>query len=343
MTSFLRSDRSAPVALWLFAVAALVLAMVLVGGATRLTGSGLSITEWRPVTGAIPPLSDAAWQAEFARYKTIPQYRELNQGMGLAGFKAIYWWEWAHRLLGRLVGVAFAVPFAVFLVRRQIPRRLVWRCWAMFGLGALQGLIGWWMVSSGLADRVSVAPERLTVHLGLALLLFILLFWTALDAWSGQPRQQSVTRWRTGALIFLAAVFAQSLLGALVAGTDAGLIYGDFPMMGGRFFPADYFGADLWRTIAHNQASVQLHHRLGAYALFIGAVVMAVMAWRTFYLAGQARGLAVLVAVTVTAQALIGIATLMSGVPVWLGVFHQFGAVLVLAVATAFAWRVRRL
>ena len=128
MTSFLRSDRSTPVALWLFAVAALVVAMVLVGGATRLTGSGLSITEWRPVTGAIPPLSDAAWQAEFARYKTIPQYRELNQGMGLAGFRAIYWWEWTHRLLGRLVGVVFAVPFVIFLVRRQIPKRLVWRC-----------------------------------------------------------------------------------------------------------------------------------------------------------------------------------------------------------------------
>ncbi|HEX5775589.1 MAG TPA: COX15/CtaA family protein, partial [Caulobacteraceae bacterium] len=276
MTSFLRSDRSTPVALWLFAVAALVVAMVLVGGATRLTGSGLSITEWRPVTGAIPPLSDAAWQAEFARYKTIPQYRELNQGMELAGFQAIYWWEWTHRLLGRLVGVVFAVPFVIFLVRRQIPKRLVWRCWVMLGLGALQGLIGWWMVSSGLADRVSVAPERLTVHLGLALLLFILLFWTALDAWSGQPRQESLTRWRTGALVFLAAVFAQSLLGALVAGTDAGLVYSDFPTRGGRLVPTDYSGDGFWATLAHTQASVQFHHRRGAYALFIGAVVMAV-------------------------------------------------------------------
>lgn len=343
MTSFLRSDRSTPVALWLFVVAALVVAMVVVGGATRLTGSGLSITEWRPVTGAIPPLSDAAWQAEFAKYKTIPQYRELNQGMGLAGFQAIYWWEWAHRLLGRLVGLVFAIPFVVFLLRRQIPKRLVWRCWAMFGLGALQGVIGWWMVSSGLADRVSVAPERLTVHLGLALLLFILLFWTALDAWSGQPRQQSVTRWRRGSLIFLAAAFAQGLLGALVAGTDAGFVYQDFPTMGGQLIPPDYGGASLWATIAHDQASVQFHHRLGAYALLIGAIVMAVMARRAYYLAGQARALAVLAAVAVTIQALIGIATLTSGVPVWLGVLHQLGAVLVLMVATAFAWRVRRM
>ena len=343
MTSFLRSDRSTPVALWLFAVAALVVAMVVVGGATRLTGSGLSITEWRPVTGAIPPLSDAAWQAEFAKYKTIPQYRELNQGMGLAGFQAIYWWEWAHRLLGRLVGVVFAIPFVVFLVRRQIPKRLVWRCWAMFGLGALQGLIGWWMVSSGLADRVSVAPERLTVHLGLALLLFVLLLWTALDAWSGQPRQESVTRWRQGSLWFLAAVFAQSLLGALVAGTDAGFVYQDFPTMGGRLIPSDYAGAGFWATLAHNQASVQLHHRLGAYALFVGSIFMAVLARRAYYLAGQARGLAALAAVAVTIQALIGVATLMSGVPVWLGVLHQLGAVVVLAVATGFAWRVRRM
>jgi cytochrome c oxidase assembly protein subunit 15 len=343
MTSFLRSDRSTPVAVWLFAVAALVFAMVVVGGATRLTGSGLSITEWRLVTGAIPPLSDAAWQAEFGKYKTIPQYEQINQGMGLAGFKAIYWWEWAHRLLGRIVGVAFAIPFVVFLVRRQIPKRLVWRCWAMFALGGLQGVIGWWMVSSGLADRVSVAPERLTTHLGLALLLFILLFWTGLDAWSGQPRQESVTRWRKGALVFLAAAFAQALLGALVAGNDAGLVYNDFPTMGGGLIPPDYGGASLWATIAHDQGSVQFHHRLGAYALLAGALVMAALAWRTHYLAGQARGLAVLIALAVIAQAGLGIATLTAGVPVWLGVLHQIGAVVVLALATSFAWRVRRL
>lgn len=330
-------------ALWLFAVAALVFAMIVVGGATRLTGSGLSITEWRPVTGAIPPLSDAAWQAEFAKYKTIPQYRELNQGMGLAGFQAIYWWEWGHRLLGRLIGVAFFVPFVFFLWKREIPKRLVLRCWAIFALGAVQGAIGWWMVTSGLADRVSVAPERLTVHLGLAFLLFILLVWTGMDAWSGQPRQESVTRWRRGSLIFLAAAFLQSLLGALVAGNHAGLVYQDFPLMGGMLVPPDYAGDSLWATIAHNQASVQLHHRLGAYALFVGAIVMMIMAQRAYYLAGQARALAAWIALAVTVQAGIGIATLMAGVPVWLGVLHQAGAVLVLAAATAFAWRVRRL
>lgn len=343
MTSFLRSDRSTPVAAWLLIVAALVFAMVVVGGATRLTGSGLSITEWRPITGAIPPLSDAAWQAEFAKYRNIPQYAQLNEGMGLAGFKAIYWWEWAHRLLGRVIGLAFALPFFWFLWKRQIPKRLVWRCWALLGLGGLQGAIGWWMVSSGLAERVSVAPERLTVHLGLAFLLFILLLWTAMDAAAGQPRQESVTRWRRGSLLFLAAAFVQSLLGALVAGNDAGLIYRDFPFFDGAVFPHDYAAGGLWQTIAHNQASVQLHHRYGAYALFLAALVLMLLARRGYYLAGEARALANLIGVAVTAQAAIGIATLMAGVPLWLGILHQIGALLVLALATAFAWRVRRL
>ena len=343
MTSFLRSDRSSAVAVWLFAVAALVFAMVVVGGATRLTGSGLSITEWRPVTGVLPPLSDAAWLAEFAKYQRIPQYEQVNRGMALAEFQSIYWWEWAHRLLGRIVGVAFAVPFAVFAIRRQIPRRLVWRCGLLLGLGALQGLIGWWMVSSGLADRVSVAPERLTVHLGLALLVFVLLIWTGLDAWAGAPRQEAPTRWRTWSLALLGGAFVQSLLGALVAGNHAGRIYTDFPLMGGRLVPADYAGDSFWATLAHNQASVQLHHRLGGYVLFAAALAVAWMAARARYLAPQARALGIAVGAAVLAQALIGVATLMAAVPVWLGVLHQVGAAVVLATATAFAWRVRRL
>ena len=342
MTSFLRSDRSRPVAVWLFAVAALVLAMVVVGGATRLTGSGLSITEWKPVTGALPPMSEQAWASEFGKYKVIPQYTQLNRGMTLDEFKGIYWWEWGHRLLGRLIGLVFALPFAVFLIRRQIPKRLIWRCGAMLGLGGLQGAIGWWMVSSGLADRVSVAPERLATHLGLALALFVMLVWTGLDAWAGAPRQENPTRWRAVGWIFLGAVLFQSLLGALVAGSDAGYIFNDWPLMNGAMVPRDYAGDTLWATIAHNQASVQLHHRLGAYLLFAGAILMAVMAWRARYLPQEARTLA-LVALGVTVmQAVLGIATLMAGVPLWLGILHQAGAVFLLAAATAFAWRVRR-
>ncbi len=343
MTSFLRSDRSRPVAVWLLTLAVLVVAMVLVGGATRLTGSGLSITEWKPVTGAIPPMGEQAWQSEFAKYREIPQYTQLNRGMSLSEFKAIYRWEWVHRLLARLVVAAFAIPLAVFLVRREIPRRLIWRCGGMFALLALQAVAGWWMVASGLAGRVSVAPERLATHLSLALALFVLLVWTALDAEAGQPRQGNPTRWRAGALVFLVAVFLQCLLGALVAGAHAGLIYNDWPLMGGRAFPETYAGETLWATLAHNAASVQLHHRLGAYLLLAAALTVAGLAWCGRFLSPEGRVLGLAVGGVALLQAVLGVATLMAGVPLWLGILHQLGAVALLAVATAFAWRVRRL
>jgi len=342
MTSFLRSDRSRPVAIWLFAVAALVLAMVVVGGATRLTDSGLSITEWKPVSGALPPMSQADWAAEFARYKEIPQYKLLNRGMSLAEFKAIYWWEWGHRLLGRLVGAAFALPFAWFLIRRELPRRLILRCAALFVLGGLQGLVGWWMVASGLADRVSVAPERLMIHLGLAFALLGALVWTALDAWAGQARQTLPSPWTRRAALFIGLIYLQILLGALVAGNDAGLVYRDWPLMNGALFPRDYAGDGLWATLAHSQAAVQLHHRLLAYVLTIVAVVLAVGARRSRYLAEETKVLAQVAAGGVLVQALLGIATLMTGVPIWLGVLHQLAAALVLSLAVAFAWRARR-
>ncbi|MCA0358065.1 MAG: COX15/CtaA family protein [Proteobacteria bacterium] len=342
MTSFLRSDRSRPVAIWLFFVAALVFAMVVVGGATRLTDSGLSITEWKPILGALPPMSDEAWRHSFELYKQIPQYQLVNPNMTLDEFKGIFWWEWAHRLLGRVVGAAFAIPFLVFLIRRDIPRRLVWRCGVMLALGGLQGLVGWWMVSSGLSERVSVAPERLMTHLGLALLLFVVLIWTALDAWNGAPRVEERSPWRGWAIAFLGAVYFQSLLGALVAGNDAGLIYNDWPLMNGRFFPADYAGAGFWGTLAHSQAAVQFNHRLFAYALFVGAIAMAVIAWRDRALVIDGKRAALAVAMTVTLQAALGVWTLMAAVPISLGVLHQAGAAVLLAVTTMFAWRVRR-
>jgi cytochrome c oxidase assembly protein subunit 15 len=342
MTSFLRSDRSRPVAIWLFFVAALVFAMVVVGGATRLTDSGLSITEWKPILGALPPMSDEAWRHSFELYKQIPQYQLVNPNMTLDEFKGIFWWEWAHRFLGRVVGAAFAIPFIVFLIRRDIPRRLVLRCAVMLGLGGLQGLVGWWMVSSGLSERVSVAPERLMTHLGLALLLFVVLIWTALDAWNGAPRVEERSPWRAWAVAFLGAVYLQSLLGALVAGNDAGLIYNDWPLMNGRFFPADYAGAGFWGTLAHSQAAVQFNHRLFAYALFVGAIAMAVIAWRDRALVIDGKRAALAVAITVALQAALGVWTLMAAVPISLGVLHQAGAAVLLAVTTMFAWRVRR-
>lgn len=342
MTSFLRSDRSRPVAIWLFIVAVMVFAMVVVGGATRLTDSGLSITQWKPIMGALPPMSEQAWRESFELYKQIPQFQLVNPDMTLEGYKAIFWWEWAHRLLGRTVGVVFAIPFVIFLIRRDIPRRLIARCAIMLGLGGLQGLVGWWMVSSGLSERVSVAPERLMIHLGLALALFVVLIWTALDAWSGSPRVEERSTWRNWSLAFLGAVFFQSLLGALVAGNDAGMVYNDWPLMNGGVFPAEYAGEGLWGTLAHSQGAVQLHHRLMAYALFIAAIVLAVLARRDRPLAEGAKQAALAVAVVVALQAGLGVWTLMAAVPIGLGILHQAGAAVLLGAATVFAWRVRR-
>lgn len=343
MISFLSSDRSKPVAIWLFVVAAFVLAMVIVGGATRLTDSGLSITEWKPVTGAIPPLSEADWQAEFARYRQIPQYSQLNAGMSLADFQSIYWWEWSHRLLGRVLGVVFFVPFVYFAIRRQLPRRLFLRLGGIFILGALQGLVGWWMVASGLVHRVSVAPERLMVHLGLAFALFGLLLWTAFDAWAGAARQTLPSPWGRRAALLMGLVYIQVLLGALVAGNDAGFVYNDWPAMNGKLVPDDYWGGSLWATIAHVQGAVQLHHRLVAYVLTAVAIAVGITAWRSNYLARESKLLGVAVAGAVVLQAVLGVATLMARVPLALGILHQLMAALVLALAVAFAWRVRRI
>lgn len=342
MTTFLRAGRARPVALWLFCVAAFVLLMVIVGGATRLTDSGLSITQWRPVTGALPPMSDAAWQAEFARYRQIPQYRQVNAGMGLADFQAIYWWEWTHRLLGRLVGAIFAIPMIVFMVRRSIPQRLVWRCFVLLGLGGLQGLVGWWMVASGLADRVSVAPERLAVHLGLALILYVALIWTGLEAWFGPPRGAVRDRWPLLTAILLGMTYVQCLLGALVAGNDAGRINTDWPLMSGRLFPRDYVQDSLWSTLVHGQAAVQFDHRIGAYLLFAAALGVAWGAQKSDRLPSPLRGLALLFGVMVVIQAGLGIITLMSAAPLGLSLAHQVWAALVLAAATGLAWRARR-
>jgi cytochrome c oxidase assembly protein subunit 15 len=331
------------VAVWLLVVAALVLAMVVVGGTTRLTDSGLSITQWKPVTGVLPPMNLADWQAEFDRYRDIPQYKLVNPNMDLAQFKTIYWWEWSHRLLGRLVGVAFAVPLIWFAVRRKIPQRLMLRLGGLFILGGLQGAVGWWMVASGLSDRVSVAPERLMIHLGLAFALLGALVWTALDAWSGWARQTLPSPWGRRALWLLGLIYLQILLGALVAGNDAGLIYNDWPLFNGRLVPDAYAGANLWATFAHSQGAVQMHHRLVAYLLTLVALAIGVAAWRSRYLALESKLLAVGVAALVLVQASLGIATLMTRVPIGLGIAHQLTAALLLCLGVAFAWRVRRI
>lgn len=342
MTSFLRSDRARPVAVWLLIVALLVLSMVVVGGSTRLTGSGLSITQWRPIAGALPPLGLADWQAEFARYRAIPQFRFVNPGMTLEQFRVIYWWEWSHRLLARLLGVAFLGPFVWFALRREIPRRLWEPMAGVFVLCGLEPLVGWWMVASGLSERVYVAPERLTLHLGIAFALLGALIWTALEAWAGWARQILPSAWGSRALWLLALVYVQVLLGGLVAGNHAGLVYNDWPMFAGHLLPQDYAGAGLWATVAHSQGAVQLHHRLVAYLLLAVALAMGAGAWRSRDLPAGSKVLAVSLACLVTAQAMLGVATLMMRAPFALGVAHQLMAALTLALAVAFAWRVRR-
>lgn len=342
MTSFLKSGRSRAVAIWLFVMAALVFGMVVLGGSTRLTNSGLSITHWEPLSGVIPPLSQAAWMAEFHNYQQIPQYKLMNLGMSLDAFKAIYWWEWSHRLLGRLIGVAFVAPFLEFWRRGKIPVRLLWRCLVAFALGGLQGAVGWWMVYSGLANRTEVAPERLAIHLGLALIVFCFLIWTGLEAWAGPKRPFTRPGWPFAAAGVAGLVFLQILLGGLVAGNRAGLIYNDWPLYAGQLFPSDYLDGGLWRSLLHSLAAVQANHRMVGYLLLVMVWIMAGRAWRSWSLPRSMSGLAVALAVLVTLQALLGIGTLMMHVPLGMALAHQMLAALVLALAVAFTWRTQR-
>jgi cytochrome c oxidase assembly protein subunit 15 len=351
MNRFGSRDQSRAVAIWLFVCAAMVFAMVVIGGITRLTGSGLSITEWKPILGAVPPMNPADWAEAFEKYRAIPQYRQVNAGMSLAEFQGIFWWEWLHRLVGRLVGVVFALPFFAFLLfrllsprtflgRMAMPTRLIWRCAVLLALGGLQGLIGWWMVSSGLSERVDVAPERLATHLGLALAIFAGLIWTGLEAWAGEQHGRSPAGWSRGAAILLAAVFVQCLLGGLVAGAKAGFVYTDWPMMNGELLaPVDWGLGGL--AFLHDHALVQFNHRLWAYGLLIGGTVYAVQAWR-WRLAEGLGAAAIVLAAALWLQALLGVVTLIHVVPLWLGGLHQAGAALVLALATANLWLVRR-
>jgi cytochrome c oxidase assembly protein subunit 15 len=334
-TTLLRHRRA--VQLWLFAVAALMVVTLVVGGATRLTESGLSIVEWKPVTGVLPPMSQTAWQAEFDKYKEIPQYRELNRGMGLEAFKTIYWWEWSHRMLGRLVGAAFLIPFVFFLWRGWIEPRLKLRLWLLFGSGALLGAVGWWMVSSGLAGRVSVSQYRLGFHLTLACAIYSAILWTALQL-SERTIPQTNRRLRVTAAGLLLATILQIYLGALVAGLDAGLSFNTWPLIDGTFIPSAerlWFEAPAWRNLFENALTVQFNHRMVAYALWLAAVVHAVDARN-----GTAWPGALTLAAAMTVQAIVGIATLLHQAPIGLALLHQAMAIVVLTIAVFHAVRI---
>ncbi len=342
---FLPGGRSRTTAVWLFVVAVLVFMMVVVGGATRLTGSGLSITEWKPITGALPPLNEIDWAETFHKYRGSSQFHLINQGISLSEFKFLFWWEWAHRLLARWVGVVFALPFLVLLGWRRVPRRLIGPCFVLLGLGGLQGLVGWWMVKSGLEGRASVAPERLAVHLGLALLLLSALVWTGLEAWSGERRQDGSARrgWRWPSAIFAGGVFLQCLMGALVAGGGAGRVDNDWPLMDGHVFPVDYWQGSVWATLAHGRAAVQFNHRMLAYGLVGFGLGLAIVAARNRTLPKAVMVASQLVVVLLVAQAALGVATLLAGDPLALALAHQANAAILLSVSIFFAWRCRRI
>lgn len=330
-------DRLRAVRLWLVCAAAMIFATLIVGGATRLTESGLSIVEWKPVTGVLPPLSHSDWQSEFTKYQAIPQYRELNRGMSLDAFKMIYWWEWWHRLLARLTGAVFLVPLLFFLWRGVIPPGLRLRLWAIFGAGAALGAVGWWMVSSGLTRGVSVSQYRLAFHLTLATTIYAAILWTARQL-ADQPQSTAPARLRFGALALAALLLFQIYLGALVAGLDAGLVFNTWPLIDGAFVPSPerlWFIQPAWRNLFENTLTVQFNHRMVAYAIWILAILHASDAWR----ARRGFGGALALAGAITLQAGLGIVTLLHQAPLPLALAHQVLAILVLSVAVIHAER----
>ena len=312
------------VAAWLFVCAAFTFAMVVVGGVTRLTHSGLSITEWQPLVGALPPLSQADWEALFAKYRESPQFRQVFPAMDVEGFKGIFWWEYIHRLLGRVIGLVFLVPFLFFYFRNRLSRPLAWKLTGLFILGGLQGAMGWYMVKSGLVDDPRVSHFRLTAHLGLALLIFAIEFWLAL----GLLRERREPRNRF-ALVVAGTVFLMALSGGFVAGLRAGHAYNTFPLMNGHLVPPEAFMLEpWWRNFFWNVATVQLVHRAIFWLLLVLIPLLWWQARRT-----EAKVAAHHLLAMFLIQASLGISTLLLAVPVPLAAAHQAGAVLLLACA----------
>ena len=322
---------------WLYVVLIVLLALFAVGGATRLTDSGLSITEWKPIHGVVPPLTAADWQEEFDKYRRIPQYEQLNRGMTLAEFKTIFWWEWSHRFLARAVGFLVAIPLAFFWLTGRLERHLKPKLLGLLALGALQGAIGWWMVASGLSERVSVSQYRLAVHLVLACLIFVATMAIArgLAPHSAPPAPGAVRRF-AGWMVVLMLV--QIYLGALVAGLDAGMTYNTWPLMDGRLWPGGLLAIEpAWLNFFENPKTVQFMHRLGAYVLLAAALAHAAAAWRLTPGSPHAMRALVLLGLVVM-QAMIGIAALVLVVPFGWALLHHVFALVVLGFAAAH-WR----
>ena len=322
----MREDRRA-VAAWLLICAAVVFVIVVVGGITRLTRSGLSIVEWQPLIGALPPFSDADWQALFAKYRETPQFKRVNFDMQLDGFKRIFWWEYAHRLLGRLAGLVFLAPFLYFLARRRLDAPLAGKLALVFLLGALQGALGWWMVKSGLVDDPRVSQFRLTAHLGMALLIFGFQLWIAFGLLDQNRRKPVKPKTLIPLLVFLMA-----LSGGMVAGIRAGSAYNTFPLMNGHLVPPEILMLEpWWRNFGYNMATVQFVHR----GFFWLLCILIPLAWWK----ARGKGSSTVLLAAFVLQAGLGIATLLLKVPVVLAAAHQAGAVLLLAAALWYAHR----
>ncbi len=331
------------IGLWLLACCGMVALTLVVGGATRLTRSGLSITEWKPLSGIVPPMSDEAWTTAFEAYRQTPEYRLVNRGMSLDEFKGIYWWEFWHRVVGRLIGVVVLVPYLWFLARGALPRRLAWRLAGIFVLGGLQGALGWFMVQSGLQDVPMVSPIRLTAHLSLALVIFVLLLWTVFEVLrpeapatvsAGAPAPPL----RRGARLALVVAAYMVVTGGLVAGLRAGKVFRTFPLMDGDFIPPGLYALEpWWRNLFENMTAVQWHHRMGAW-IFTAVVLAILAAARRPGTPPLLRTAAGLLGATLVLQITLGAFTVIHGVPVILGVAHQAGAVLVLSAATWFTY-----
>ena len=329
-------DQDHSIAIWLFIVAGLVFAMVLLGGVTRLTGSGLSIVDWEPIKGIFPPFSHNEWLLLFEKYKLFPEYNIVNPNMNLADFKEIYWFEWSHRLLGRIIGIVFLIPFLWFLFRRKINLILGLKLALILILGALQALLGWYMVESGLVDKPDVSPYRLAAHLGLAIVIFSFIFWTALGLVNSRSyassRQGIYSFLRITMPFYLCLVFFTILSGAFLAGNDAGYGYNTFPLMDGKIIPPDIFSlTPTWRNFFENPPLVQLDHRLIAELTAIIGILVAILG-QTRRLPLSARRIFLILGFAVLGQFLLGVSTLLLVVPIPLAAAHQAGAILLLSI-----------
>ena len=334
-----------PIAIWLFICCALVFAMIVVGGVTRLTDSGLSIVEWQPIVGTMPPITQQDWDVLLEKYRATPQYQQVNKGMSVDEFKSIFWWEYFHRLLGRLIGVVFFVPFVYFLVRKQIDRPLGIKLTGIFVLGGLQGFMGWYMVMSGLVNDPHVSQYRLTAHLGLAFLIFAAMFWVALGLLSPQreysPGNGKLSSLRRFSFSLSSLIFIMVLSGGFVAGIRAGLAYNTFPLMNGHVIPPDLFVLEPWyRNFFDNITTVQFDHRLIAWILAF-SVPLFWLKSRTVKLQGTTRLACNLFLLMLTVQISLGIATLLHVVPIPLAASHQGGAVLLFAASLWVSHRLR--